>query len=485
MLLGGSPLRQLRLTAAGRGAPDRRPPRRPGRPDRHPGRPAARRGCGAPRPAGTRPTSRTSPSSCRCATVPGELARLLAAVRADPTTRDGPARRRGRRLGRRRGGRAPRRRTLARRLVRHGTVPRAGRGPQRRSRRGRHDRPGRVPRLRLRAPARAGSRLLAPHLVDPRLAVVAPRITRPAARVDPAVSRPTTTSPARSTWARIPPRSARGPAVSYVPSAALLARRAALGRRVRRVDAGGRGRRPRLATGRRRLAGPVRAARRRRGTSTRSRRRTWLRRRAFYGTGAALLAARHGVGRRAGRPRADLGRRLGAAARRPAARPDRRRSASSPSTPCGWPAGWRRREPPGSRPGGRSGAARRGGGRPLPGPRRSPGTTGRWRCRRWRSRRCAGPSSRRPSSTPPRLVAAPRAHRSGPVRRRPAARGPRLRRRTVVGRGPVRRPDGPAPGSATADLQPVARDRTGPRLVESSSSGHDGRDMSHSARGVR
>ena len=63
-------------------------------------------------------------------------------------------------------------------------------------------------------------------------------------------------------------------AVSYVPSAALLCRRAALGDGLRRDDAGGRGRRPRLAAGRGGLAGPLRAARCRRPRAPDGARRT-------------------------------------------------------------------------------------------------------------------------------------------------------------------------------------------------------------------
>ena len=134
--------------------------------------------------------------------------------------------------------------------------------------------------------------LLRPHLDDPRLAVVAPRITAlpggagwfagyeaAVSALDmgphPAVVRP-------------------GSAVSYVPSAALLVRREAVGdgfdeamRVAEDVDlvwrlaaAGWRVRYEPAAT----------VAHAHPGTTGQ-----WLRRRAFYGTGAALLAARHGT----------------------------------------------------------------------------------------------------------------------------------------------------------------------------------------------
>lgn len=134
--------------------------------------------------------------------------------------------------------------------------------------------------------------VLEAHLADPRLALVAPRITglpgpRPGwwSRYDDvagALDMGERPAPVRS-----------GSAVSYVPSAALLARRAALGagfdesmRVAEDVDlvwrlsaAGWRVRyEPRAVVAHEH---PVVTA-------------EWLRRRAFYGTGAALLAARHG-----------------------------------------------------------------------------------------------------------------------------------------------------------------------------------------------
>ncbi|TYP88056.1 mycofactocin biosynthesis glycosyltransferase MftF [Blastococcus xanthinilyticus] len=133
---------------------------------------------------------------------------------------------------------------------------------------------------------------LLPHVADPRLAAVAPRIvplpgaargwTSPYEDVDGALDMGPRPAPVR-------PLSA----VSYVPSAALLARRAALGDgfdaalRVaedvdlvwRLTEAGWRVRYEPAAE----VAHehPVRTA-------------EWARRRAFYGTGAALLAQRHG-----------------------------------------------------------------------------------------------------------------------------------------------------------------------------------------------
>lgn len=133
---------------------------------------------------------------------------------------------------------------------------------------------------------------LRPHLDDPRLAVVAPRIVAltggdrswlsPYEAATSALDMGATPAPVR-------PLSA----VSYVPSAALLARRAALGAGfdetmrvaedvdlIWRLAAAGWRVRYEPAAG---VAHdhPARAGQ-------------WLRRRAFYGTGAALLAGRHG-----------------------------------------------------------------------------------------------------------------------------------------------------------------------------------------------
>jgi mycofactocin system glycosyltransferase len=135
--------------------------------------------------------------------------------------------------------------------------------------------------------------VLAPHLDDPRLALVAPRIVplpggrrswlTPYEDVASALDMGARPAPVRP-WS----------AVSYVPSAALLARRSALGdgfdgsmRVAEDVDlvwrlaaAGWRIRYEPAAT----VAHEHPAAA-----------GEWLRRRAFYGTGAALLAARHGT----------------------------------------------------------------------------------------------------------------------------------------------------------------------------------------------
>jgi mycofactocin system glycosyltransferase len=134
--------------------------------------------------------------------------------------------------------------------------------------------------------------VLRPHLVDPRLAVVAPRVVALAGSRPGWLSDYETAVSALDMGAE--PASVRPlSAVSYVPSAALLARRSALGdgfdetmRVAEDVDlvwrltaAGWRVRYEPAA----RVAHdhPARAGQ-------------WLRRRAFYGTGAALLAARHG-----------------------------------------------------------------------------------------------------------------------------------------------------------------------------------------------
>jgi mycofactocin system glycosyltransferase len=132
---------------------------------------------------------------------------------------------------------------------------------------------------------------LRPHLDDPRLAAVAPRIVADGggrgwfAAYEAAVSaldmgpQPAPVRP--------------GSAVSYVPSAALLVRRAALGdgfdeamQVAEDVDLVWR-----LAAAgwRVRYDPAAEVAHEHPGTTA-----EWLRRRAFYGTGAALLAARHG-----------------------------------------------------------------------------------------------------------------------------------------------------------------------------------------------
>ncbi len=131
------------------------------------------------------------------------------------------------------------------------------------------------------------------HTADPRLALVAPRITAlPADRggwVEPyeaAVS--------ALDMGPDPAPVAPGTAVSYLPSAAMVARRAALGdgfdesmRVAEDVDLVWR----LVAAGWRVRYEPSAAV----AHEHRSATGEWLRRRAFYGTGAALLAARHGA----------------------------------------------------------------------------------------------------------------------------------------------------------------------------------------------
>jgi mycofactocin system glycosyltransferase len=134
---------------------------------------------------------------------------------------------------------------------------------------------------------------LLPYLGDPRLAVVAPRIAALPGGPRTWLSRYETAAGALDMGPTAAPVRSLS-AVSYVPSAALLARRTALGdgfdetmRVAEDVDlvwrlaaAGWRVRYEPAAE----VAHehPVRTA-------------DWLRRRAFYGTGAALLAARHGT----------------------------------------------------------------------------------------------------------------------------------------------------------------------------------------------
>ncbi len=130
-----------------------------------------------------------------------------------------------------------------------------------------------------------------PHFADPRLALVAPRITALDARgwlgpYEAAVS--------ALDMGPHPAGVRPGSAVSYVPSAALLARREALAdgfdetmRVAEDVDLGWR----LVAAGWRVRYEPAAEVAHEHPAAMGE----WLRRRAFYGTGAALLAARHGA----------------------------------------------------------------------------------------------------------------------------------------------------------------------------------------------
>jgi len=132
---------------------------------------------------------------------------------------------------------------------------------------------------------------LRPHLDDPRLALVAPRIR--ALSAGPGWFGTYEAAVSALDMGAHPAAVRPGSAVSYVPSAALLARRAALGsgfdetmRVAEDVDLVWR------LTGagwRVRYEPAAEVAHAHPGTTG-----EWLRRRAFYGTGAALLAARHG-----------------------------------------------------------------------------------------------------------------------------------------------------------------------------------------------
>lgn len=134
---------------------------------------------------------------------------------------------------------------------------------------------------------------LRPHLADPRLAVVAPRIVAlPGGQ--PSWLGPYEAAVSALDMGAEPAGVRPGSAVSYVPSAALLARREALGSGFDETM---------------QVAEDVDLVWRLTGAGWRvryepaaqvahehpARTGEWLRRRAYYGTGAALLAARHGA----------------------------------------------------------------------------------------------------------------------------------------------------------------------------------------------
>ncbi|WP_369256531.1 mycofactocin biosynthesis glycosyltransferase MftF [Geodermatophilus amargosae] len=133
---------------------------------------------------------------------------------------------------------------------------------------------------------------LLPHLADPRLAVVAPRITAlPATR--PGWVTPYETAVSALDMGPRPGPVAPLSGLSYLPSAALLARRTAVGEG---FDAGMRVAEDVDLVWRLAAAGwrvryePAARVDHEHPSSTVA----WLRRRAVYGTGAAPLAARHG-----------------------------------------------------------------------------------------------------------------------------------------------------------------------------------------------
>jgi mycofactocin system glycosyltransferase len=286
-LLGGSPLRLLRLSARARALlrNDRLVVRDPT------GAALAARllDAGLAHPELAHPDLPPVPAARDVTVVipvrdrPAELVRLLAALRADPATRDLPV------VVVDDGSVEPVVAADAR-VVRHATA----RGPAAARNTGlRLVRTSAVAFLDSDCVPRPGwLGALQPHLADPALALVAPRIvalpdgphgwlTRYEAAVS-ALDMGAQPAPVR-------PLSA----VSYVPSAALLARRDALGdgfdesmRVAEDVDLVWR-----LAASGWRVRYEPRAevAHAHPATTT-----EWVRRRAFYGTGAALLAARHG-----------------------------------------------------------------------------------------------------------------------------------------------------------------------------------------------
>ncbi|TFV82819.1 mycofactocin biosynthesis glycosyltransferase MftF, partial [Blastococcus sp. CT_GayMR16] len=280
-LLGGSPLRLMRLSARAQGLLDD-------------GRLVVRDATGAELAgrlldAGlAAPDLGTAPPADVTVVIPvrdrpAGLARLLTALRADPATAALPV------VVVDDGSRDPVPATDGVRLVRHPTA----RGPA--AARNAGLRAAGTPFVAFLdsdcVPVAGWLERLMPHLADPRLAVVAPRIV---ALPDGERTWLTAYEAAVSALDMGPwPASVRAlSAVSYVPSAALLARRAALGdgfdqsmRVAEDVDlvwrltgAGWRVRYEPAALVAHQH--PARTA-------------DWLRRRAFYGTGAALLAARH------------------------------------------------------------------------------------------------------------------------------------------------------------------------------------------------
>ncbi|SOC51915.1 mycofactocin system glycosyltransferase [Blastococcus aggregatus] len=213
---------------------------------------------------------------------PVGLARLLAALRSDPATAGLPV------VVVDDGSAAPVRTDDAVVVVRHGTA----RGPA--AARNAGLRAVRTPFVAFLdsdcVPRPGWLAALLPHLADPRLALVAPRIVALSGEgwlsgyeaVDGALDMGRQAAPVRPLTA-----------VSYVPSAALLGRTAALAgagfdetmRVAEDVDLVWR----LTAAGWRVRYDPAAEVAHEHPTGTAE----WLRRRAFYGTGAALLAARH------------------------------------------------------------------------------------------------------------------------------------------------------------------------------------------------
>ncbi|MFD2091186.1 mycofactocin biosynthesis glycosyltransferase MftF [Blastococcus deserti] len=215
---------------------------------------------------------------------PAGLGRLLAALRADPATTGLPV------VVVDDGSVVPVPVTAGVRVLRHG----ASRGPA--AARNAGLRAAATPFVAFLdsdcVPRQGWLQRLRPHLDDPRLALVAPRVVALDAAA-PGWPAPYEAVAGALDMGPHPAPVRPGSAISYVPSAALLVRRSAVGpgfdealRVAEDVDLVWR-----LTAAGWRVRYEAGAAVAHEHPATTG---EWLRRRAFYGTGAALLAARHG-----------------------------------------------------------------------------------------------------------------------------------------------------------------------------------------------